>query len=190
MMRRIARSRIAGLIACLLILMLSGGPLLAAQQQGRQDFAKKVKEAENKRGLGDFDGSIKLLEELLRSPNFPKDLNKSAYELLAQNYLAKSYLEQAKSAIRKLLDLVPMYTPPQDDPPFAAEVEKVRHEMGTEGTIEPVEKSEESAWYESPWVWVGGGLLVAGGVLLLAGGSSDDGTTPPVPVLPTPPALP
>jgi len=178
-----------GLIACLMILMLPGAPLLAAQQQGGQDFAKKIKEAETKRAYGDFDGSIKLLEESLRSTNFPQELKKPAYELLAQNYLAKSYLEQAKSAIKKLLELVPTYVPPADDPPFAAEVEKVRVEMGTKPVVEPVVKAEESAWYESPWVWAGGGVLVVGGVLLLAGGTNP----PPPPVvqpLPAPPSLP
>jgi tetratricopeptide (TPR) repeat protein len=174
-----------GLIACLIILMLPCEPLLAALQQGGNDYAKTVKEAENKYLLGDFDSSIKLLEESLRSLNFPQDLKKSAYELLAQNYLAKSYLEQAKSAIKKLLELVPTYVPPADNPPFVAEVERIRQEIRAKAPVELVAKQEESEWYESPWVWIGGGLLIAGGAVLLFKPVPDE--TIVVPVLPGPP---
>jgi tetratricopeptide (TPR) repeat protein len=195
MIRRIARSRVTGLIAFLIILTLPGEPLLAALQQGGDEYAKKVKEAENKYLLGDFDSSIKILEESLRSLNFPQTLKKSAYELLAQNYLAKSYLEQAKAAIKKLLTLVPTYVPPADNPPFVAEVERVRQEMGTKTAEEPVQKKEKeeeaTPWYGSTLVLVGGGVLVAGGVALLLLGKKDEGggTTTPT-ALPGPPALP
>ncbi len=189
MMRRIAGSRVTGLIALLIILALPGEPLFAALQEG-DEYAKKVKEAENKYLLGDFDSSIKILEESLRAANFPQTLKKSAYELLAQNYLAKSYLEQAKSAIKKLLLLVPGYVAPPDNPPFAAEVERVRQEMGTKAVAEPEKKPEEGGGI-SPLLLVGGGVVVAGGLaLLLLGGKKDEGGTTPPAALPGPPALP
>lgn len=191
MMRRIAGSRVTGLIALLIILTLPGEPLLAALQEG-DEYSKKVKEAENKYLLGDFDTSIKIIEESLRAADFPQTLKKSAYELLAQNYLAKSYLEQAKSAIKKLLLLVPSYVPPADNPPFAAEVERVRQEMGTKAAAEPEQKKEEGgAWYQNTLVLVGGGVLVAGGVALLLLGKKDEGGgTTTQTALPGPPALP
>ena len=187
MMRAILRSRMTGVIAGLMILMLPGEPLVAAlQQQKGVEYAKQVKEAEKKYLDGDFDSSIKILETSLRSSDFPQDLKKSAYELLAQNYLAKSYLEQARSAIKNLLTLVPTYSPPADNPPFAAEVEKVRQEMKGTPPQEPAAKVEESAWYESPWVWVGGGILIVGVVVLISLPPPDDEEEP----LPGPPGMP
>ena len=188
MMRRIARSRMTGLIAFLIILMFPGEPLLAALQQGGEDYAKKVKEAEIKYAFGEFDASIKLLEDVLRSPNVPQNVKESAYELLAQNYVKKGNLEQAKTAIKKLLELDPTYVAPNDNPPFAAEVERVRQEMGTISPVEPVVKAEESEWYESPWVWIGGGLLIVGGAVALL--LPPDIPPPPPPPLPGPPAMP
>jgi hypothetical protein len=180
------------LLAFLIIMALPGEPLVAALQQESDVYAKKIKEAENKYLNGDFDSSIRILEESLRSLNFPTDLKMPAYELLAQNYLAKSLVTKAESAIRQLLQLVPAYVPSPENPPFAAEVEKVRQEMASKAPVEPVKQKEEVAWYENTWVLVGGGVLVAGGVaLLLLTGDDGNGTViPPPPKLADPPVLP
>jgi hypothetical protein len=185
MMRQIARSKMTGLIACLMVLMLPGEPLLAALQQEKEDYVKKIKEAEIKYGLGEFDSSIRLVEQSLQASDFPQNLKKPAYELLAKNYLAKSYLEDAKSAIRKLLQLVPTYEAPADNPLFAEEVEKVRQEMGGKTALEPT-VPQEKEWYENVWIWAG---VAAAGVIayLVFKPGPEDQVPPP---LPGPPAMP
>ena len=90
MIRRIGRSRFTALVVLLIVLALPGEPVLAALQQDKSPFAKKIKEANDLYENGSFDASIKILEESTHSPGFPQNLRVQAYELLAQNYLAKS----------------------------------------------------------------------------------------------------
>jgi tetratricopeptide (TPR) repeat protein len=84
---------------------------------------KKLKEAETKFYAGDFDSSIAILEDLLKRADFPVTKKKTAYELLAQNYLAKSYQEQARAAIKKLLELVPNYVGKLPVPPYGSKLD-------------------------------------------------------------------
>jgi tetratricopeptide (TPR) repeat protein len=188
---RLLRNRSVIVLVWILIVAIPTQTLCAVLPQG-EDYAKKIKDAENKYLMGDFDNSIVTLEACLKAADFPGDLRKQAYELLAQNYLAKSYVEQAKAAIRKLLELVPSYVPPADNPPYAAEVEQVRKEMGgvakKEEEAQP-QKEKEEAWYEKTWVLVAGGVVVVGvaAIVLLSGKKSEEAKANP---LPDPPGLP
>jgi hypothetical protein len=193
MIRRIARSRGTAMIALLIILALPGEPLFAALQQQQSSFAKKLKDAQSKYDSTDVDSAIKILDEAINDPSFSRvesNLKVQAYELLAQCWLVKSSHEKLKSAIISLLKIDQAYSPPTDDPVFAEEVEKVKREMQAAEPAKPVMKEKESSWYESPWVWVGGGLLLAGGAYLLLKSPPDE-TNPIVPPsLPPPPNLP
>jgi hypothetical protein len=191
MIRRIARSRGTAMIALLIILALPGEPLFAALQQQQSSFAKKLKDAQSKYDSTDVDSAIKILDEAINDPSFSRvesNLKVQGYELLAQCWLAKSSHEKLKSAIISLLKIDQAYSPPAEDPVFAEEVEKVKREMQAAEPAKPPAPAKESSWYESPWVWVGGGLLLAGGAYLLLRSDETNQTVPPP--LPAPPSLP
>jgi hypothetical protein len=186
------QNRLVIVLVWVLMATIPSETLWAAIHQQGEDYAKKMKDAENKYLMGDFDNSIVTIEACLKAPDFPDGMRKQAYELLAQNYLAKSYVEQAKAAIRKLLELVPTYVAPADNPPYAAEVEQVRKEMGgvAKKEEEPQPQKEKGeAWYENTWVLIAGGVVVVGvvAIVLLSGSKSEAAKPNP---LPDPPILP
>jgi tetratricopeptide (TPR) repeat protein len=167
------------LLAWALLILIPGEPVMAGLLQDQDPWDRKLKEAETKFYSGEFDSSIAILEDVLKRADFPVTKKKMAYELLAQNYLAKSYQEQARAAIKKLLELVPNYVPPTDATEYAAEVEKVRQSMAG--------VPQEEKWYEKTWVWIVGGAVVVGAVaLVLLSGKKEEAK----PELPGPPARP
>jgi hypothetical protein len=170
-------------------------PCIPVLAQAQDDCTAKLKEAEQLFYNGDFDKSVALIKDCLSKPDFPTSKEKDAYELLAQNYLAKSYLSDARSAIKKLLALVPNYVPPADSPDLVAEVAKVKKEMSEEQ--KPVETpvaqqntpAEEST-FPKTWHWIAGGAVVTGVVLALVLKGSNNETAPAATPLPGPPAMP
>ncbi len=175
-------------------------PMQSVQAQ-TQDCEKALAEAEQKYSAGRFDEAIDLLEKCL-PVGFSDEEKKKAYKLLAFSYLAKDYLDQAKNAILKLLELVPTWQPDpiQDPPPFTKMVEEVKEQMEKEREDRVPTEPEEITLPEVPAKGGGGKkiLLVAGGGavvaalvgFLLTGGSAeaavrkklaDPPTLPPVP---------
>jgi len=155
---------------------------------------QNLREAEQQYNIGDFDRAIGLLTDCLDSENISKDEKMRAYRLLGLTYLAKDYLEEAKNAVRKLLDMVPNYKgdPVQDPPPFTKMVEELKQEQ----PVSPAEPSEvvppsdeetkvskkpgsdkssadelgkmvesEEKGGSKKWLYIGGGAVVAGGVV-------------------------
>jgi hypothetical protein len=190
--------RSVALLGWVLVIALLLQPCAPLFAQTPDDCSAKLKEAEQAFYNGDFDKAIALTKECLGKPDFPDSKKKDAYELLAQSYLANSYLSEARSAIRKLLVLVPSYVPPRDAPELAKEVAKVREEMGEEK--KPAEQqetpkqevaSEKGGGFPQTWHWIVGGVVVAGvATALIVGGGSKNENPPPVQNLPGPPALP
>ena len=161
-------------------------PIVFSQTQDA--FTKLLREAEKSLYDGLFQEAIDILEKkCLNQAEFPRAKKKEAYELLYKSYMALSYVEEARTAIRKLLELAPNYVAPPNRPDLAAEVEKVRQEMG-----ESAKTTEETAWYESTWFLVAGGVVVAGvaGLLIFSGNGNGPPPPPPNEVLPVPPTLP
>ncbi len=123
-----------------------------------------------------------------------------AYRLLGLAYIAKDYLEDAKTAVQKLLDMVPNYVsdPVQDPPPFTKMVEEVKEQKQTQKR-EPVPKvtqvtePEEEKGGSKKWYYIGGGVLAAGVIvgILASGGGDGNGNGPaPAQALPGPPSVP
>lgn len=190
--------RSVALLGWVLVIALLLQPCAPLFAQTPDDCSAKLKEAEQAFYNGDFDKAIALTKECLGKPDFPDSKKKDAYELLAQSYLANSYLSEARSAIRKLLVLVPSYVPPRDAPELAKEVAKVREEMSEEK--KPIEQpespkqevaSEKGGGFPQTWHWIVGGALVAGtAIVLIASKSKNETTTPPSTELPGPPPRP
>lgn len=177
-------------LACLFLFQ----PCVPALAQMQDDCTAKLKEAEQLFYDGDFDKSIAIIKDCLSKSDFPASNEKSAYELLAQNYLAKSYVSEARTAIKKLLTLVPNYTPPPDSPDLVAEVAKIKKEMSEEEKpVESVAAKPEPAdegGFPQTWHYIAGGILVGGVVALLVLNKSDNTSQSAPTTLPEPPRLP
>lgn len=176
-----------------IVLTLLFQPLGGVFAQAKGVCEERLKEAEKKFYDGFFDDAIILLNQCLKEPNLAQQERAKTHELLAKVYLGKDYLDQAENALKKLLELVPTYTPnpERDTPTFIALVDKVKAEQPTQEPkkAEPSEKKEDKApWYTNTWVLVGAGVAVAGGatVLLLSGKKETEQVNP----LPSPPGLP
>lgn len=159
---------------------------IVAQTQGACD--EKIKQAEQKFYDGLFDDAVALLNSCLKESSITKQERARAHELLAKVYLGKDYQEQAESAIRKLLELVPSYAPnpDKDTPTYVALVEKVRSEQPKEGEqlAEQSPKEDGKPWYTNTWVLIGAGVVVVGVVAILLLTKKDDKKEPPPSYLP------
>ncbi|MDI6804342.1 MAG: hypothetical protein QME58_10935 [Bacteroidota bacterium] len=179
----------AGIIGVIIfVFMLPTLTPIMAQTQSSCD--EKIKLAEQKFYDGLFDDAIALLNSCLKESSVTKQERARAHELLAKVYLGKDYQEQAESAIRKLLELVPSYTPnpDKDTPTYVALVEKVKSEQAQpkEQPEEQAKQDEKKSWYENTWVIVGAGVAVVGAVVavLLLTKKEEDKKKPPTPVYP------
>jgi hypothetical protein len=181
----------------LLFAMLLAPDLARAQE----DCAAKLLKAEAEFINARFDEAIALLTGCLDKNAFASpDRQRAAYRLLGLSYLGKDYIEQAKNAVNKLLDLMPMYKPdPDQDPPAYIRIfemvknEREQREAGATAEKEPAKEIKPKKGSGAKWLLIGGGVVVAGvGAALALGGGGGGGTTPPPPSqqLPTPPPLP
>lgn len=186
--------RMAITIVWMLAALLLLNPAIPAFAQIKDDCAAKLKDAELRFNNGDFDTSIVLVKECLAKSDFPDAKKKDAYELLAQNYLAKSYLSEARNAIRKLLALVPDYEPPKDSPELTTEVENVKKEMSDArkpvGAPPTQQQAGEEGGFPQTWHYIAGGAVVGGVVALLLMKKSEDESQLAVAPLPGPPPIP
>jgi len=181
----------------LLFAMLLAPDLAPAQDDCQAKLQKAEEEFTNAR----FDEAIALLTGCLEKNAFASPADKQrAYRLLGLSYLGKDYIEQAKSAINKLLDLMPLYKPdPEQDPPAYIQIfekvksEREQREAGTSGKKEPTKEVKPKKGSSAKWLLIGGGVVVAGVGAAVAlgggGGTSAPPVVPPTP-LPTPPPLP
>jgi len=183
----------------LLALALLGAPLFNpfggdAAAQAQDDCQARLTRAETAFTNGRLEETIDLLLNCVYKGKLGKPEEERAIKLLSFSYLAKDYIDQAKSTIRKLLELVPNYEPdPNQDPPdFTKMVQEVKKEITGPGPIEPpVETPPVEKKKSKTWLIVGGGAVVIGGVAALALGGGGGGVVPPPPTsLPLPPPLP
>ncbi|NUM77163.1 hypothetical protein HUU40_22625 [candidate division KSB1 bacterium] len=194
------RLRLRRLWGALCLIALSGfAP--AEMLQAQTDCAMELTEAEQKFYGASFDEAIAMAEHCLRQSGLPLSAQLRAHRLLAMAYQARGDMNQAKEAIRNLLQLASNYQPdPVQDPPrFVELVKQVRVEeqstikeppaLQPSNSGEP-EASKKKKGRAAKWLLLGGGAGVAVIVaaVLTSGGGTE--TTSPRQSLPAPPTLP
>ncbi|MCH8126601.1 hypothetical protein IIC38_11630 [candidate division KSB1 bacterium] len=207
--------RLIGFVILAFLSTILLNPLANSTAWAQDTCEAAVAKAEQQYKDGLFDDVIKTLESCL--PVGIKDEEKSkAYRLLSLTFLAKDYLDQARDAIRKLLELAPDWQPDpvQDPPPFTNMVGEMRKHMEEEKKKELVEQPQEQpAEADKPIdeqvakpqpqknggnkkFLIGFGVAAIVGGLALALGGGGNGGTPTVPpvtgdtTLPNPPGAP
>jgi len=146
------------LINGLLVLPIPG-TVYPLQAQTRGVCEKNLAEAEEKYNNGRFDEAIELIRECLGKTGLTEQEKMKAYRLLGLNYIAKDYLDEARLAVKKLLDMVPNYKtdPIQDPPPFTRLVEEEKQKQPTA----PKAKKTERKGGSKKWYIIGGSAVVA-----------------------------
>ena len=170
------------LVCWTLIVSLVLQPCVVAIAQAQDKCSTNLKQAQAKFDRGEFDGSIALVQECLRSKDASDDQKVKGYELLGQIYMGKGSYSQADDAIRKLLAIESDYkpSPDQTSPAFVSQVEKIRGEMG----------GGSGGGGGFPWLYVAGGAVVAGVAIALIASKSSGDETPAKTELPGPPPRP
>jgi len=194
---------LVGFLILALIITPFAGKFSSIFAQSQNKCEKEILDAQKQYDSGRFDGAIKILTECLSKENISQNMKMKAYRLLGLAYIAKDYLKDAKTAVSKLLDIVPNYKPdPEQDPPAFVNIiaEEIKERKNTEKKIQDktsiastkqnkniVTKKEKSS---SLWYYIGGGVAaVAVAVVLLLGGGNNT-SSPSSNDLPTPPPLP
>lgn len=197
---KISNIGFVGILILLLVLTPVGENFGIIFAQSQNECEEELKTAQKKMETGKFDEAIELITQCLNKEGISNETKKQAYRLLGLTYIAKDYLGEARSAVSKLLDVVPNYTPdPDQDPPSFVDIVEEQIAERSQPIKQPDvrstsvddEKSEESD--KSLWWWIGGGAVVAlVAVIVLAAGGGDDegGGDPPATSLPNPPDLP
>jgi tetratricopeptide (TPR) repeat protein len=180
-----------GIVIWSLLVTTIMAPVGSVYAQTTQSPTDIIKEAEQLYTIGRFDEAIKMLTELLERKDISEDQKLRAYRLLGLSYIAKDFLEDARSAIRKLLDMVPDYMPDpvQDPPPFTRMVEEVKQirEEELDDELLPL-IPEQKKNNKTMWMVIGGSVVAVGVlVAVLVSGGGNGGETNP---LPEPPDLP
>ncbi len=143
-------------------------------------YKEQLDEAEQKYNIGSFDDAINVLGQIIGNTDLTQQEKQRTYRLLGLTYIAKELEEEAKNAVKILLEIVPDYqTDPEQDPPgFIKLVEESRLTPEKEG--------------DSSWILIAGGAVLAGvvaAVLIFAGGD-DEAEAEVIEDLPGPPVLP
>lgn len=197
MTRTIVASRPAIAALCCSFMVLSSSQSLA-QAPARCNEALADAEAQyiDRR----FDDVITTLAECLDRDDVLVTVAVEAYRLVALAYIQKDEADEARLAIRQLLNRMPSYEPDpiRDIPAYVALVHLARRDLELPATATrmaadtaQVANPEEGrrSWFRSTkgWLITGGSAALAGVVMVLmmdAGESSEPAT------LPMPPALP
>lgn len=172
----------------------------SGQAQAQSVCEKQLANAEQLYNTGRFDDAIGVITECLGKPGLSENEKMKAYRLLGLSYIAKDYLEDARTAVKKLLDMVPNYQsdPVQDPPPFTKLVEEVKEEqqepepeVKKEEDLKKMTQTQEPKKSNKKWYYIGGGVVAAGVlVAILASGGGNGEETPTSKALPGPPTLP
>jgi tetratricopeptide (TPR) repeat protein len=198
----VANNILIGYLFMALIFIPIAGRFGSVRAQSIEACEEELKEAQYKYDTGRFDEVIEIVKECLNNENLSQEKKKKAYRLLGLTYVAKDYLTEAKTAVGKLLDIVPNYKPdPEQDPPTYVNiiseeinerkiVEKERIVKTDESTLnkkKQVDSKDEKS--NTIWWYIGGGVVAVVAVLLLLVSGGDD-TPPSENDLPGPPDLP
>ncbi|MFC2084596.1 hypothetical protein ACFLS9_06020 [Bacteroidota bacterium] len=159
-----------------------------AYSQIRGKYEKHLAEADSLYNFGRFDQAIELLMSCLEKEDISSEEKMRTYRLLGLTYIAKDYEEEARNAIKKLLEMVPNYKsdPDQDAPKFIVllEDEKHKEELAKEEEVKEEIKEEEPVVLPEEkeeginWLYYAGGAVVAvvvAVVVLISGGGDDGG---------------
>ncbi len=177
------------MVLCLFTLSLTLAVWVPEALAQQQNCTEKLAQAEQLYMEVQPEEAIALLTECIETNEFTQEERQRAYRLLALSYISNEQFDEARDAVRDLLEFAPDYQvdPVQDPPVFVTLVEEYRAEnppvVGPPGDrdAEPPRRKRGI----SKWLLIGGGV-VAGGVVaavLLGGGGGDNS-------LPAPPALP
>ena len=192
---------LALVIICAFLFTMQFDFAAASPAQAQEKCDTAIPDAEKKYNAGRFDEAISILENCLPGGFTEKERGK-AYRIIALAYVGKDYLEQARKAVKKLLELVPDWEPDpiQDPPQFQRMVEEMKQKMKTQKQEQP--PVEEEQIIEIPaepqqlltakkggskkFLFIGGGVAVAGAlvVALVAGGGGGGNRLPKPPDLP------
>lgn len=98
--------------------LLSGNGNIYAQEKNVCDSL--LTQIESNYNYGNFDEALTSIFNCLDRPEITQDQKMQAYRFLGLIYIAKDYVDDAKKAVAKLLDLLPNYEPDpvQDPPPY------------------------------------------------------------------------
>ena len=182
-------------IICVFIFTAHFSPGIISPAQAQEKCDTAIPDAEKKYNTGRFDEAISILESCLPG-DFTEKEKGEAYRIIALAYHAKDYLEQARTAVKKLLELVPDWEPDpiQDPPQFQRMVEEMKQKMETQKQPQEQPPVEEEQLMEIPaeppqqlptakkggskkFLFIGGGVAIAGAlvVVLVAGGGAGAG---------------
>jgi tetratricopeptide (TPR) repeat protein len=160
--------------------------MLWAQVADSSNQHDRINQAQKLYFEGNFDQAISLLKQCLQDGITADNEKVRAYKILAQAYLAKDYQQPAQEVVKKLLEIVPEYTPvmEEDPPQFIELVKKVRAE-NLAGTTE---KAKTTGGKRSYWLWVGsaGAVILGTTAIILFAGPKEEKPKP----LPAPPPWP
>lgn len=154
---------------CLFVLLV-GATFVRPVHAQQGNCPEILQTAQSNYDLGRFDDVISLLQPCLDSTAFSDEERRRAYRLMGLSYLAKDAENDAREAVKNLLELVPNYqTNPVEDPPtFVRMVEDVRREMGTreQPSTEPTPPPQRPTQAKSgggigKWLLIGGGVAAA-----------------------------
>lgn len=167
-------------VGALLILVFF--PFQEAYAQDEENCDDALVRADNFYFEAQFSEATLLLEYCLKQAAFSGETLQRAYILLGKAKFASGLEEQAREAIRTLLELIPNYQPnPETDrPSFIAMVEEERRrQAAAQAELEQPRRKRGL----SKWLLIGGGAVAAGtvGVLVASGGN---GKTNPIPLPP------
>ena len=187
------KGSLLGTILCVLVFfaVLNSCRISMAQDK----CTKQLVEAEQKYYAGRFDETIGLAMQCVNSSDITEADKLQAYRLIGLAYIAKDYLEQARAAVKKLLELFPTYEPDpdQDPPPFTNMVKEMKLALEAEeekrGPAVPKEPEVQKRGRGKTWLFIGGGVVAGVVAVLVAGsGGNGDGNGPkPLPFPPDPP---
>ena len=144
--------------------------------ESQEKCVNAVTDAQEMYSVGRSVEVIVLLSHCLPD-SIPQTEKVQAYRLLALSYLAEDFDNEARVAVKKLLDLNPNFEPDptQDDARFIKQIEE-------EKEIRAQKKSKKRKWFI-----IGGGVVLAGvttALITTVGGGT------PRPRLPDPPVFP
>ena len=170
------------MVLCLFTLSLTLAVWVPEALAQQQSCTEKLAQAKKMYTEVQPEEAIALLTECMETNEFTEEERHRAYRLLALSYISNEQLDEARDAVRDLLEFEPDYQvdPVQDPPVFVIIIVEMRQQI----TPPPVAEQPKRKRRISKWLLIGGGV-VAGGVVaaVLLGGGGDDS-------LPGPPALP
>jgi tetratricopeptide (TPR) repeat protein len=186
-------------IFCLIVftsyqLLLPGfaqGLNLFAQTSQGIDLHQKINLAQKLYFEGNFDSAIDLIKQCLQQ-GFAADNEKvRAYKILAQAYLAKGFEQPAQEVVKKLLEIVPEYTPVlEEDPPQFVELVKKTKNTSAAKTEKP-KSANNTNHKKTYWLWVGSaGVVILGATAILVLNGPESHNSDQDKPLPLPPAWP